>query len=158
MRCKDQGSIGSTTCQCGYTLLELLVAITVATLLGGFVLVTYLGFGKQFQHTLHRSMQAQELVAAKIRVDGEVGRIYRVRSCTHTRLVFDSDVDSNVVLELINDKLFMDERLLVASIKHMQFELRSLAGHETGQVLLWEVSTGAGEWIGGAKLISGAGQ
>lgn len=135
----------------GHTLMELITAIVVASLLSTLVFKTYLFVVQTNVKQKEKRNRVVQLTAHKRIIDAVLKRAITVkvhsdRSCTVVL------PDKNTIqFDLRNTTLFRNNSPFVSEVNNVLFRERKVGG-ET--LFYWEISRENGEYIGGAHRFS----
>lgn len=135
----------------GFTTVELLVAIVIASI------VTTLGFtvyGQMTKHFSHQGASAQklsEVLLAKKRIDNYCNNILLVHNCSgNTATIKTRDGDQHITIRKSGNALIAGTDTLVEHIDSYSFDIVKGKKRDTKKsVLCWEAVIG-GEWACGA--------
>ena len=145
------GKSGKETMKNGFTTVELLVAIVVASI------VTTLGFtfyGQVTKHFSRQSARAQrisEVLIAKKRIDNCCNKILSVQNCSgnavDVKLVSDN---KRISIRKSGTVLIAETDTVVENVDSFSFDILKGRKRDAGNaVLCWEAVIG-GEWVCGA--------
>jgi prepilin-type N-terminal cleavage/methylation domain-containing protein len=133
----------------GITLLELLVAITIASIVLSLAFFSFTRLNKDFFQLSNHSVKVQDMVVAKAQVDAVMKKIKNIKTFSENRVEYMCcNNDSVHVLEIKLGKLFNDAVIVNGKINNVKF---SMTGDSLKkQALLWEGTVEKNGWIGGA--------
>lgn len=136
----------------GITLLELLVAITIASVVISLAFFSFTRLNKDFFQLSNRSIKVQDMVVAKAQVDAVMKKIKIVRTISEKKIEYVCcNNDSIHVLEVRQGKLYDDAVIVNGKVQNLKF---SVTGDSLKrQALLWEGTVEKNGWIGGAVEI-----
>jgi hypothetical protein len=137
----------------GITLLELLVAITLAAITTTFIFSSYLDVFHGFKIQAKRAEQVREMVLVKTRINNTVRNVQSLILIVPDKLMFLKRGDSTMhTVEFHNTVLYCDGKLIQGNLKNFVFrpsEKKTVNGLRT---LSWEGVLGEGGWFGGVII------
>jgi len=138
----------------GFTLLELLMTIFIASLVAGLIMASYRGMIIGFGRQARAAQYTQKLSQLKIRLDAAAADIDSVVAEYSGGLEYLSrSTGRRRHLSRRGSRLYLDTRLLADSVSGAAWQVRSAESDSTLDVLFWEVALEPASWIGGAAVI-----
>jgi prepilin-type N-terminal cleavage/methylation domain-containing protein len=139
----------------GFTILELTVAMTVATLLIALVLSTYVVFTKSFARQTRSGLDVRRSVVVKARVDAVMRRVGEVTAVHGATIEFrDPQTGSLREVSWRSGALYLGDSMAVSSLSGFVLTEPPRDCKAQRTVLLWEAHTEFGAWIAGAVRAS----
>jgi len=143
------------TNQNGFTILELVVAITVATILVALVLSSYVVFTKAFARQTRAGLDVRRSVVMKARVDALMGRIGEVTTVHGNTIEFrDRKTASLREISWRSGALHYGDSTAVTGITDFLVSDPDAGCSGPHRVLLWEAHTESKAWIAGAVRVT----
>lgn len=147
------GSIINKPHNAGYTLIELIVAISLATIAAAFIFSSYIDIVHGFKIHVKRAESVREMISAKIKIAKAVQNVGSLVLIAPDKLMFVEQGDSTThTMEYHNEELYRDGRSVQNKLESFVFrpsEAKTTEGH---RVVAWEGTLGSGGWVGGAII------
>ncbi|MBN1575037.1 MAG: prepilin-type N-terminal cleavage/methylation domain-containing protein [Chitinispirillaceae bacterium] len=142
---------------CGVTLLELLIAITIAGIVVTLGFAVYGNIVTLFSRQSRAADDLRSTILMKKRIDQSCSRISVLHRCTDREVSgINSSTDSVVILRCAGNTLFDGHDTIAAGLEKFAFSLveDKKDARNRNAVLLWEgVLVKTGDWIGGAVAL-----
>lgn len=137
----------------GTTLLELLVAITVAGAATILVFSFYKNVAKEYWLHTHKSEEVKELIVTRLAIERHFSNVAKVVSCRKDGFDYVSaESDSAGTVRFVSNALIDNNDTIVKNITSFSCQTAMPGGKQQGNgVLLWEAVIDNGIWVAGAK-------
>lgn len=137
--------------QTGHTLVELMIAITVTSLVAAAVFAAYLGMYRQFSTHTARSEKVFAMVNAKTKMDGLFNGRITIKEYRKDKVVFLSDQKKGEqVLELKNNTLLYNGTNVIPDVERFSTAENDKTDKNGYTILDYEIFISGGGWVGGA--------
>lgn len=140
---------------CGFTLLELLISITISSMVMIYAMAVFTDLGKGFRIQGKKNSSVQELTLQKLQIDKIMNSIGSIDSWTSTTIRFkEIHTDSLITIQLKNGSLLKNDRIISKNLKSLSFDLQENDGALSEEkVLLWKCLSDRNSLICGAVVI-----
>lgn len=141
--------------QNGYTIIELVIAILVASIVSTLVFGAYFTIYKEFKIHTGRADKVMETVVAKKRMDALFKGIKTISGSYKSTLEYSNYTDKeNHTLSFRGNTLYIDNNSKVKGIKNFDYSISEKKSKTGKNLLLWETTLLNGYWIGGASEVA----
>ena len=138
----------------GYTIIELVIAILVASIVSTLVFGAYFTIYKEFKIHTGRADKVMETVVAKKRIDALFKDIKTITGAYKTTLEYSNYADKEShTLSFRSNALYGDNDVKVKGIKSFDYSISEKKSKTGKNLLLWETTLLNGYWIGGASEV-----
>lgn len=134
----------------GITLLELIVAITIASFLAMLIFGVFTDITKGFHTLSNRSAAVGTMISTKKRIDASLKDVEKILSINDSSITYINSLDSIYTIEFSCGKLIKNRSIICGNVENGRFTL-SHKENSTGDILLWECLVDKKGWIGGAR-------
>ncbi len=139
----------------GFTLLELLITITISGMVTIYAMTIFTDLSKGFRIQGDKNNKVQTLLLQKIQIDNILNTIGFIDSWTTTAIHFkELHTDSLVTFQFKNGSLLKNDQVICKNFKGLRFDLQENSGSINDEkVLLWECLSDKNSLICGAVVI-----
>jgi prepilin-type N-terminal cleavage/methylation domain-containing protein len=139
----------------GFTLLELLVTISISSMVMIYAMAVFTDLGKGFRIQGDKNSSVQSLLLQKIQIDNILNTIGSIDSWTTTTICFkEKHTNSLVTVQFKNGSLLKKDQIACKRLKDFRFDLHENTGSVNNEkVLLWECLSDKNSFICGAVVI-----
>ncbi len=139
----------------GFTLLELLLTITISSMVMVYAMTVFTDLGKGFRIQGNKNNSVQELLLQKIKIDKIFNSIGSIDSWTTTTIRFrEVHTDSLITVQFKNGLLLKNNQIASKNLKDLRFDLQENTDAVNNEkVLLWEYLSNINGLICGAVVI-----
>lgn len=138
----------------GITLVELIIAIAVASVLGSLVYYAYSNVHRGFGTTINRGASLQDAIVTRKKIKALLAPIAGIESCGRTYIRYRTLQDTLVHRIAWEDSsITRDRKTVLKNVATLEFSLEEYPGPNTGAVLFWEATTNGKRWIAGANRV-----
>lgn len=140
--------------KCGHTLMELMIAISIISILVPLIFMAYLSIYKQFKYNTNKADRVMETVVIKKKIDRLITDIENVNSTYKTSFGYFGNRDNKThLLSFRGNTLCIDNKIKINKVKTFNYLITEKKSASGRHLLLWEVILESGNWIAGAKVI-----
>ena len=137
----------------GFTLVEVLVSIIVATLVGSLIMYSYVWLSRNFHFQTKRAETLQEIYVAKKTIDAGFRDIKEVVTASDVSVEFrKTGNDTLFHVRYAGKKLEFAEQKRSVGLDEFSFRLENGNSREDPGVLVYDGKI-KGRWIGGAQVV-----
>lgn len=135
----------------GFTIIEVIIAICITTIISTLIFAAYLTIFKQFKVFTQRADKVMETVLAKKKIDALFKDVKMITGVYKTTLEYSNYKDkNNHILSFRSNALYKDNKIGVKGIKIFEYSVSEKKTKTGKNLLLWETVLLNGYWIGGA--------
>ncbi len=139
---------------CGHTLMELIIAISVTSILAPLVFSAYLTVYKEFKLHTRRAQNVFETVVRKGEIDRTVKEINSIGATYKHSFEFRRGGEEETHrLSVKNNSLYINAEKRVSDIATFSYTLSDRKTANNKSLMLWEAELTNGFWVGGAKMV-----
>lgn len=132
----------------GFTLLELIIAISVSGIVLTLLLAVFTDVGKWFALQNVRADTVRKMLITKKKIDRELFKMDYIHSWSAERVTFGiNSYDSSIVVDVRNGVMHRNTEQICSGLKKFEFEFYQ------NKILFWESELESGGWIGGAVVL-----
>lgn len=139
----------------GFTLLELLITISISSMVMIYAMTVFTDLGNGFRIQGNKNNNVQTLLLQKIQIDNILSSIGSISSWTTTTISFkEIHTDSLITVQFKNGSLLRNDQIACKNLKDLRFDLQENDGSVNNEkVLLWECLSDKNSLICGAVVI-----
>lgn len=140
----------------GFTIIEVIIAIFITTIISTLIFAAYLTIFKQFKIFTQRADRVMETVLTKKRIDALFKDVKTVTGVYKTTLEYSTYKDkNNHILSFHSNALYNDSKIGVKGIINFEYSVSEKKSKTGKKLLLWEAVLSNGYWIGGIGEVIG---
>ena len=148
----QHGRCPSRPASSGLTIIELLTAVAVVSILMPLIFAVYLNLSKSFLRQTEQANSIEQMLATKLQIDRAIDEMETIVSVTENQIALRTDFDDTVrVLQFDKSALRQGQQVISRNLKSFSCELAYLPDSSKG-VLTWAAEIDKGGWVGGAGL------
>ncbi|HEX3020759.1 MAG TPA: prepilin-type N-terminal cleavage/methylation domain-containing protein [Chitinispirillaceae bacterium] len=142
----------------GFTLLELLLTITISSMVMIYAMTVFTDLGKGFRIQGIKNNSVQTLTLQKKQIEKSLDNIGSIDSWTSTSIRFkELNTDSIIAIQFKNGSLLANGKTICKDLKGLRFDLQENTDNRSSQnndkVLLWDCLSDKNALICGAVII-----
>ncbi len=133
----------------GYTLLELIIAISIAGIVMTLALAMFTDMGKWFRSQNKQAEKVQEMIVTKKRIDQALKEISVIQNYTEKYLEYNKEGSDSLITLWVNEGvLYSGSEQICSNIKEFAFN------YQIRDLLFWETELKLGGWVGGVVVLN----
>lgn len=142
----------------GFTLFELLLTITISSMVMIYAMTVFTDLGKGFRMQGYKNNSQQTLILKKKLIDKYLGNIGTIDIWSSSSITFkELNTDSLITIQFKNGSLIVNNKLICKDLKGFRFDLQENTYDKSymnnDKVLLWECLSEKDALICGAVVI-----
>lgn len=142
----------------GFTLLELLLTITISSMVMIYAMTVFTDLGNGFRIQGIKNNSVQTLILQKKQIEKCLNNIGSIDSWTSTSIRFkELNTDSTITIQFKNGLLLANDKTICKDLKGLRFDLQENTDNKSNlnndKVLLWECLSDKNALICGAVII-----
>jgi prepilin-type N-terminal cleavage/methylation domain-containing protein len=141
----------NTNSSSGFTLLELIIASSISSIVLVFILTLFSDTTKGIAFQNKRSKKVEMMILYKKRIETALDKFQEIKSISQISCEGIDDSNSTISIIFTNNTLAFKNSVLCTDIDKFKFEAENSCGNKT--VLLWECTLKNSGWIGGGRII-----
>lgn len=138
----------------GYTLVELIVAVTLGLFVTTLIFATYTDLFKGFRYQAHRADRVRTMVLLKKELDQSLKAADVLTTVSSRKLTY---VERGTRLEhtiaFYDNTIYRDNAVLQSNVRDFAFTTSDKRSEQGFRLVRWEALLYRGGWVGGAVVL-----
>ncbi len=138
----------------GTTVIELIIAVSVALIISTMVLAAYLIIFKEFNLFTRKADAVMETIVLKKKIDALFTDVMTVTEKYKTTMEYTDSENNDHVLTFRNGSIYLGNTVKTSGLKSFNYSISEKRGAGGRYLLLWDAVLVNKHWIGGAKEVN----